>query len=87
MVSPTSPCFGLAYDIGTTTIACYFIDLRSGMQLAQGSMLNPQTAYGADVIMRIKYSVENGVADLTGLAVREALDSLAQKCVSEAKKS
>lgn len=81
-----SPVLGLAYDIGTTTIACYFIDLRSGTQLAQASLLNPQTTYGGDVIMRIKYSVENGVEGPTG-DVRKALNSLALKCAEEAKKS
>jgi uncharacterized 2Fe-2S/4Fe-4S cluster protein (DUF4445 family) len=86
VVAPNSPVLGLAYDIGTTTIACYFIDLRSGTQLAQGSLLNPQTTYGADVIMRIKHSLENGLEDITG-TVREALNRLAAKCAAETKKS
>ena len=81
-----SPVLGLAYDIGTTTIACYFIDLRSGTQLAQASVLNPQTTYGGDVIMRIKYSIENGLEGPTG-DVQEALNKLAMKCAAEAKKN
>lgn len=81
-----SPVCGLAYDIGTTTIACYMIDLRSGEQLSQSSMLNPQVAYGGDVIMRMKYSLENGLEGPTG-DVRKALNALAGICASEAKEA
>lgn len=79
-----SPVLGLAYDIGTTTIACYLLDLRSGRQLSQSSMLNPQTTFGGDVIMRMKYSVENGLEELTE-CVRKALNTLAAKSASSAK--
>ncbi len=57
VVSIGAPVFGLAYDIGTTTVACYFVDLRSGEQVSQASLLNPQTTYGGDVLMRVKYCV------------------------------
>ncbi len=77
-----SPVYGLAYDIGTTTIACYMVDLRSGEQVSQSSMLNPQVAYGGDVIMRMKYSLENGLEGPTG-DVRKAINALAGKCASE----
>ena len=79
-----SPVLGLAYDIGTTTIACYLLDLRSGRQLSQSSMLNPQTTFGGDVIMRMKYSVENGLDELTQ-CVRKALNTLAAKSAASAK--
>ena len=79
-----SPVLGLAYDIGTTTIACYLLDLRSGKQLSQSSMLNPQTTFGGDVIMRMKYSVENGLEELTD-CVRKALNALAAKSAASAK--
>lgn len=78
------PVLGLAYDIGTTTVACYFIDLRTGQQLGQASLLNPQTTYGGDVIMRVKYCVENGMDGPTG-DIRKALNSLAAKCAGAAK--
>lgn len=45
----------LAYDIGSTTVVCYLLDGISGEELAKESILNPQTAYGADVISRIEY--------------------------------
>ena len=79
-----SPVLGLAYDIGTTTIACYLLDLRSGRQLSQSSMLNPQTTFGGDVIMRMKYSVENGLGELTQ-CVRKALNTLAARSAASAK--
>ncbi|MDD6189183.1 MAG: ASKHA domain-containing protein [Clostridiales bacterium] len=77
-----SDVLAMAFDIGTTTIAAYFIDLRSGEQLAQASVLNPQTKYGADVIMRMKYSIENGLEGPTG-DVREALMNLTEQCCKE----
>ena len=84
VVSVGSPVLGLAYDIGTTTVACYFVDMRSGEQIAQSSLLNPQTTYGGDVIMRVKYCVENGVDGPTG-DIRKALNQLTAKCAASAK--
>lgn len=48
---------GMAFDIGTTTIAAYLYDLNTGRRLAVGSKLNPQRRYGADVISRINYTM------------------------------
>ncbi len=79
VVEVSSPVLGLAYDIGTTTVACYFVDLRSGEEIGQASLLNPQTTYGGDVIMRVKYCVENGLEGPTG-DIRKALNKLAAKC-------
>ncbi|MDR0937299.1 MAG: ASKHA domain-containing protein [Oscillospiraceae bacterium] len=78
---PGEPLYGAAFDIGTTTIAAYLIDLYTGAELASASMLNPQTTYGADVIMRTKYSVEHGVGELTRL-IRSALNDLTQECLT-----
>ena len=51
--------YGVAIDIGTTTIACYLIDLNTGRQIGIQSLQNPQTGYGADIISRINYCIEN----------------------------
>jgi len=51
--------FGIAIDIGTTTIAVYLIDLVTGMEVDVMSELNEQKSYGADVISRINYTMEN----------------------------
>ena len=45
---------GIAFDIGTTTLACALVDTESGNVLATASALNPQASFGADVISRIE---------------------------------
>lgn len=52
--------FGAAVDIGSTTIALYLCDLRTGEVLAAESEMNPQIVYGEDVMSRIQYSIEHG---------------------------
>ncbi|MCK5577826.1 MAG: DUF4445 domain-containing protein [Dehalococcoidales bacterium] len=47
--------YGLAVDIGTTTVAGYLCDLTSGEIVATESMMNPQVTYGEDVMSRITY--------------------------------
>jgi uncharacterized 2Fe-2S/4Fe-4S cluster protein (DUF4445 family) len=67
--------FGVAVDIGTTTIVAQLLDLSSARVLAVRSSLNPQSQYGADVMSRIEYAVENSAVDLTRL-VRERVGAL-----------
>ncbi|MFQ6096749.1 MAG: ASKHA domain-containing protein [Armatimonadota bacterium] len=50
---------GAAFDIGTTTIVCYLVDLANGKLLAAASGLNAQATYGADVISRLDYARQN----------------------------
>ena len=49
----THQLYGIAFDIGTTSVVGYLLDLHEGKQVALSSMLNPQAAFGADVISRI----------------------------------
>lgn len=67
-VSPgrTESGYGLAVDIGTTTVAVYLVDLRTGEVADVSSMLNPQRDHGEDIISRVQYTVENpdGAAEL-----------------------
>ncbi len=58
--------YGVAVDIGTTTVVLYFIDLVTGRLEKIASLLNPQAAYGADIISRISWcqSNETGLQDL-----------------------
>lgn len=51
--------YGVAIDLGTTTVVCYFVHLASGRILKISSWMNPQKAYGADVISRISFCQEN----------------------------
>ncbi|WIV12944.1 ASKHA domain-containing protein [Proteiniborus sp. MB09-C3] len=54
----TNRLYGVAVDIGTTTIVAVLIDIITGKELATASRLNPQKKYGLDVLTRITYSIE-----------------------------
>ena len=54
------PLFGLAIDIGTTTVSCWLVDLISGQVVAQSAEYNDQIKRGEDVISRIIYASKNG---------------------------
>ncbi len=58
--------YGVAVDIGTTTVVLYFLELVTGRLEKIASMLNPQAAYGADVISRITWcqSHDTGLQEL-----------------------
>ena len=51
--------YGVAIDIGTTTVVTSLIDINSGEELSIESMINPQKQYGLDVLTRITYEIEN----------------------------
>lgn len=75
---------GLAVDLGTTTIAAYLCDLRTGTLLASAALFNPQRKFGDDVISRISSAVENKekLAQMQE-AVASALEELATKCLAD----
>ncbi|MFQ5959905.1 MAG: ASKHA domain-containing protein [Candidatus Methylomirabilales bacterium] len=50
--------YGLAVDIGSTTVAAYLCDLRTGELLATEAAMNPQVRYGEDLMSRISYAAE-----------------------------
>lgn len=49
-------CFGVAIDVGTTTVVVYLMDLNKGTIVTSGAVTNPQQAFGADVISRITHA-------------------------------
>jgi uncharacterized 2Fe-2S/4Fe-4S cluster protein (DUF4445 family) len=51
--------YGVAIDIGTTTVVAALVDLNTGAELATASMINPQKKFGLDVLTRITYQIEN----------------------------
>ncbi len=51
--------FGIAADIGTTKIAVYLIDLSTGLVVEKTGEMNPQIAYGEDIISRISYTMQH----------------------------
>ncbi len=79
------PVLGLAVDVGTTTIAAYLCDLATGDVLATESAMNPQVAFGDDVIARLHYVThhEGGLQELQRTVIGEVND-LAGKAVARA---
>lgn len=75
--------YTLAMDIGTTTVVAYLLSGRTGKLLAQASTLNPQGQYGADVISRIQYALENGQEEIKN-CIRGALCSLTHQAARDA---
>ena len=67
--------YGLAVDVGTTTVVMYLLDLNTGQEKDFTAFYNPQKKYGADVISRINYTYnnENGIKEMQ-TAVIEALN-------------
>jgi uncharacterized 2Fe-2S/4Fe-4S cluster protein (DUF4445 family) len=71
-------------DLGSTKLALYLVDLASGATLARAGVMNPQIAYGEDVVSRISFankSEENRVLLQTRLvsSINEAVESLCQE--------
>lgn len=51
--------YGVAIDIGTTTLVTSLVDMKTGTEIAIASMINPQKKFGLDVLTRITYEIEN----------------------------
>ncbi len=81
----TGTLLGMAFDIGTTTIVGYLIDLNSGRELCVVSTINPQTKFGADVISRITFigQDEAGLEKLHHTVI-EAINTLIGEAVEMA---
>ncbi|MEJ2452649.1 MAG: ASKHA domain-containing protein [Candidatus Thiodiazotropha sp.] len=77
--------FGLAVDVGSTTIAAHLCDLTSGKVIAAAGTMNPQIRFGEDLMSRVSYIVMHpgGEAELT-IAVRQALNELIGQLTDEA---
>jgi uncharacterized 2Fe-2S/4Fe-4S cluster protein (DUF4445 family) len=65
---------GLAVDVGTTKLAAYLVDLEQGRTVAKLGAMNPQIAYGEDVVSRIAYC--NNHADGRATLQRKLIDTL-----------
>ena len=77
--------YGLAVDIGTTTVAAYLCGLSTGDVIATDSMMNPQVAYGEDVIARINYSMthKDGL-EVMNQAIVKGINKLAGRAAAGA---
>ena len=77
--------FGLAIDLGSTTIAAHLTDLRSGVVVASSGLMNPQIRFGEDLMSRVSYAMMNPGGDLEmTAAVREAMNTLIAEIANEA---
>jgi len=74
--------FGLAFDLGTTTIVGSLLDIGNAREMAVASRLNPQSIYGADVINRINHTIteKNGAETLQQMVVGSFNEIIAEVC-------
>jgi uncharacterized 2Fe-2S/4Fe-4S cluster protein (DUF4445 family) len=76
--------FGVAVDIGSTTIACHLVDLMSGRTVASVGTSNPQIRFGEDLMSRVSYVMLNpGGEQALTKAVREAVQTLIGRVTAE----
>jgi uncharacterized 2Fe-2S/4Fe-4S cluster protein (DUF4445 family) len=78
-----APGFGLAVDIGTTTVVMLLVDRATGAIVASDSFLNPQRLYGADVISRIRVA-SRGNGEKLRAAIRGGLRDGLTRLISAA---
>ena len=80
--------WGIAIDVGSTTLAGYLLDLTTGEVVATAGRMNPQIRFGEDLMSRVSYVMMNpgGAAALTE-AVRAAIDELAGELCEQASAS
>jgi uncharacterized 2Fe-2S/4Fe-4S cluster protein (DUF4445 family) len=80
----TERLFGLAFDLGTTTVVATLLDLATGTPLAVASMLNKQQPFGADVITRISATMLDpaALATMTRLAHETLAELAAEVCAT-----
>jgi uncharacterized 2Fe-2S/4Fe-4S cluster protein (DUF4445 family) len=77
--------YGLAVDLGSTTIAAHLCDLQTGDVVASSGVMNPQIRFGEDLMSRVSYSMMNagGDVEMTN-AVREGMNALFTQIATEA---
>ncbi|AXI46620.1 drug:proton antiporter [Sulfitobacter sp. SK012] len=76
--------YGLAVDLGSTTIAAHLCDLQTGEVIASSGVMNPQIRFGEDLMSRVSYSMMNarGAEEMT-VAVREGMNALFTQIATE----
>ena len=78
------PLYGLAVDLGSTTIAAHLCDLADGRVLASAGLMNPQIRFGEDLMSRVSYAMMNpgGDVEMTR-AVRASINDLAKSIAAD----
>jgi len=77
--------YGVAVDVGSTTIAAQLCDLSSGEMLASAGAMNPQIRFGEDLMSRVSYAMlhPEGAGQMTS-AVRTAINELIVDVIEQA---
>ena len=77
--------YGLAIDVGSTTIAAHLTDLSTGEVKSSAGLMNPQIRFGEDLMSRVSYVMMNpgGETEMT-TAIRVALQQLAEEVATQA---
>ena len=77
--------YGMAVDLGSTTIAAHLCDLRTGEVVASSGLMNPQIRFGEDLMSRVSYAMMNsgGDQEMTRV-VRDGMDALFTQISAEA---
>ncbi len=83
--APSTPLLGIAFDIGTTTLVGYLLDLETGEELSHAARLNPQVQFGDDVVSRLCFVMQQqgGLRQLQQAVVR-GLNEIVAECCQEA---
>jgi uncharacterized 2Fe-2S/4Fe-4S cluster protein (DUF4445 family) len=78
------PGYGVAVDLGTTTVVAQLVDLASGCVLACHTALNPQAAYGSDVMNRTQFALEEAGRKKLAALIREGIGALVGRVIATA---
>lgn len=82
----TEQCYGIAYDLGSTTIVGYLMNLKTGDEVAVSAVMNPQVVYGDDLVARIGFATtQEGGAQMLQSAAADAMNRIASDLAASAK--
>lgn len=79
--------FGVAIDLGTTTIVAQLLDLKTGNVLGVRSALNNQAQYGSDIMSRVEYAIAPGGLDTLTRTVRQQTGRLVADLLRDLKET
>jgi len=74
--------FGIAFDLGTTTLVGQLLDLSTGKILAVETAMNPQSLYGSDLISRLESALRDGNGEMTRI-IREKVGEMIEKMLMD----
>jgi len=82
-LAPWGSVYGVAIDIGTTTVAAYLYRIEDGQLLQTSGAKNPQSSFGADVVSRIEKALNGSAAALSSVIRHCLLDLVQQMCTPQ----